>query len=176
MYHHLFKIRYHTTSESKFFFLLFHTDQLCYLGSKLGLKCIAYRELLVGPVEMPHLLMFNVSSKLCMCACKLKPWDEHTRENLEHTQMFFPEMFLHIFHTCHSKYRWVMVNCCTQKKCYVHADFEGTLLMLVCVSSPGHGIRAENSSHPCTWQISFAVLQRFWGSEKYCKGMLAVAG
>ena len=44
--------------------------------------------------------------------------------------MFFEKMFLHIFHTCRSKYRWVLVKCCTKEILCAHRllKIEGILV------------------------------------------------
>src|SRR6218665_2537606 len=38
--------------------------------------------------------------------------------------MFLPKMFLHIFHTCRSQYRRVLVKCCTNEILFAHRFFE----------------------------------------------------
>jgi len=70
---------------------------------------------------------------------------------------------LHIFHTRHSKFRWVQVRRCTKENFYAHTDFEkleGTLFMTVfwgCVNvwAPSPYPMKENYFKAwCTMKIS----------------------
>ena len=57
------------------------------------------------------LLVCNVPSRLCTHT-QVVTW-AHTRKLGAHIN-FSLKCFLHTFHTWHFKYRWVLVNCCTQ--------------------------------------------------------------
>jgi len=57
----------------------------------------------------------NVPSKLCACARAHSSWNEHTQENLNSHICSFNKCVLHIFHIRHSKFRWVLVKCCTKQ-------------------------------------------------------------
>jgi len=60
----------------------------------------------------------NVPSKLCVCTQALRR--VHTRKHTwERINVLSKNAFSHIFHTSHSKSRWVQVKCCT-KTFYVH--------------------------------------------------------
>jgi len=63
------------------------------------------------------MFLCNVPSKLCACAQAVR-W-AHIKD-LERTQMFFPRMCVHIFHTCRFKYRWGLVKCCRKEILCVH--------------------------------------------------------
>jgi len=59
------------------------------------------------------MVQYNVPSKLCSCSCAhrtsahKKTWRAH--------KCSIQKCFLHIFHTHHSKFRWVQVKFCTKE-------------------------------------------------------------
>lgn len=74
------------------------------------------REQIHGTIQVPVLPgNVNVPSKLCARMRAQMSWDEHTQETWSVHKFSFRKYFLHIFHTIRSKYKWVLVKCCTQK-------------------------------------------------------------
>jgi len=61
--------------------------------------------------------MFPLS---CACVCAHRSWAECTQENMECPEKCVSRMFLHIFHTRHSEFRWDQVKCCSNKIVCTH--------------------------------------------------------
>ena len=116
----------------------------------------------------------NVPSKLCVCACMntgcqmsahKKTWSAH--------EFSFKMIFLHIFHTCRSRYRWVLLNVAHRKFC-AHTDFkklEGTLFdrtsqLVPLTNSNDKGMMCSVSSAKVDWSrlylTSLADLSCVW--------------
>ena len=107
-----------------FFILIFYSlhasiaDAVCHRCSINKDMIISKRKkltlrLALGSTRRP---MFPLSCAVCMCARTQAMRWANTRKLGTHTnECSFKKRFLHIFHTCCSKPRWVLVKCFTEK-------------------------------------------------------------